>query len=124
MAGKQRVRMPPARLRVPLGAVVTPIAGEALDEVVQDDRRLGKTQSAMLEHRRIAYYVDPAVFRSPRFPVEIVDEAGLPVGRYEFDVEGRLVAIAGLGEAIEQILGHMRSPAAGGKPFVYLIQPV
>src|SRR5712691_7924733 len=114
----------PAQDLAPLCAVVPAIAAEALDQVVQDDRGLGKTQIAMLKHRRLAHHVDPAVFRSPRLPVEIVDEAGLPVGRYEFEVQGRLVAIAGLGEAIEQILGHIRSPAAGGKPFVYLIQPV
>src|SRR2546422_8077839 len=39
--------------------------------------------------------------RSTLFPYTTLFRS-LPVGRYEFEVEGRLVAIAGLGEAIEQ----------------------
>ena len=102
---------PAQRLEPLVLALRRKLAG-VLRQIGQDDARLAELAGAMHQHRHLAHLVDvgPVVGRALLALDEKVDPDRLPVGADEIEHQGDPIGIAGLGEAVELVLGHVMLP--------------
>ena len=82
-----------------------------LGEIGQDHAGLRQRLAAMNEHRHFAHLVDAAApFRRALHAfAEEVDEHRLPIGADQIEHQRGAVGVAGLGEAVQLIFGHVFS---------------
>ena len=80
-----------------------------LGEIGQDHAGLGQLLAAVNEHRDFAHLVDVAapLRRALHALAEEVDEHRLPIGADQIEHQRGAVGVAGLGEAVELIFGHV-----------------
>ncbi len=81
-----------------------------LGEIIKYDARLAELQALVFQHRNLAHFVHvSAKLRRAGGAVEEVAEAGFPLRSGKLEHEGNLVGVAGLGETMQDILGHETS---------------